>query len=392
MNDYIMMIHGAWCGNWVWENFIQYFEGLGYRCIAPNLRFHERQSRESPPSRLGKTSLLDYAEDLENEILKLDEKPVLMGHSMGGLLAQMLGSRGLAKAIVLLTPAPPRGIFILNPSFIKSIWSALTTWGYWYKPLLLTFNEAVYAFFEQFSADERKELYECLVPESGRAGTELFQWVFDMKHASAVDEARITCPTLVIGAFHDKIMPPAVVRKIAHKYRAVTTFKEYLNHTHWVLGEPGWTEVAESCSGWLDQVLLKAPRRPQHGNFLQNRSIFKMKKAVSGFRKRAGRAAHGDRRRHQRKEFTISVEATVPFSGNAQHYDIGHTINISRGGVYLNTDMPLHEGAYINMNLNISRSERPVWAQGQVVRSTDDTMALEFSHGEAERLNRFLTV
>jgi pimeloyl-ACP methyl ester carboxylesterase len=96
----IVMIHGMWAGGWVWSNYVPVFEGRGYRCLAPTLRHHDAPSLE-PPEALGRTSLLDYASDLQQEIEKLDQSPVLMGHSMGGLLAQMLGARGLAKALVL---------------------------------------------------------------------------------------------------------------------------------------------------------------------------------------------------------------------------------------------------------------------------------------------------
>jgi pimeloyl-ACP methyl ester carboxylesterase len=74
---------------------------------------------------LGTTSLLDYAADLEKQIRELEEVPILMGHSMGGLLAQIFGSRGLARALVLLTPASPAGILALKPSVIQSFSSIL---------------------------------------------------------------------------------------------------------------------------------------------------------------------------------------------------------------------------------------------------------------------------
>jgi hypothetical protein len=86
------------------------------------------------------------------------------------------------------------------------------------------------------------------------------------------------------------------------------------------------------------------------------------------------------------------VEANIPYSGNAQYYEIGRTINISRGGIYIDTNMSLDKGTYVNVSLNISQLERPIWAQGLVVRSSGKEIALEFSHAESDRLNRFLSV
>ena len=119
MSKTIFMIHGMWGGGWSWDKFQGYFEDKGYRCIVPYLRHHDIKPNDPPPPGLGKTSLLDYAEDLELEIKKLDEKPIIMGHSMGGLLAQILASRDLAKAAVLITPASPAGILQSGGLYLK---------------------------------------------------------------------------------------------------------------------------------------------------------------------------------------------------------------------------------------------------------------------------------
>jgi pimeloyl-ACP methyl ester carboxylesterase len=165
----------------------------------------------------------------------------------------------LAKALVLLTPASPGGIIALRLSVIKSFWSTMTKPGFWRKPMMQTYDEAVYSMMQLLSLEERKAVYEKLVPESGRAGFEIGYWLLDRKCASRVDEAKITCPVLVISGGQDKITPPSVVRRVADKYRSVSTLKEFADHAHWVIGEPGWNEVAQYCSAWLDKTLVKLP-------------------------------------------------------------------------------------------------------------------------------------
>ena len=257
MAETIVMIHGMWGGGWYWENYKKFFEGKGYRCITPTLRFHDMDPKEPPDPQLGTTSLLDYAADLEKEINKLDALPVLMGHSMGGLLAQILGSRGLAKALVLLTPASPHGIMALKPSVIKNFWSGLTKWGFWRKPARGTFNEAVYSVLHLVPVEEQKQLFDRFVYESGRAACEIGFWFLDPKQATKVDESRVTCPVLVIGGAQDRITPASIVRKVADKYKAVSTYKEFANHAHWVVGEPGWQEIAEYISDWLSKQVKR---------------------------------------------------------------------------------------------------------------------------------------
>ncbi len=92
----IVMVHGMWAAPWVWEPFKGYFEEKGFACHTPVLRHHEVCPSNPPPQGLGTTSLLDYANDLESYIRKLPDKPILMGHSMGGLWVQMLTQRDVA--------------------------------------------------------------------------------------------------------------------------------------------------------------------------------------------------------------------------------------------------------------------------------------------------------
>ncbi len=251
----IVMIHGMWGGGWYWENYAKYFEARGYRCVRPTLRFHDMNPRETPDPRLGTTSLLDYAADLEKEIVQLKETPILMGHSMGGLLAQILGSRGLASALVLLTPAPPAGIMTLKPSVIRSFWSMLMRWGFWKKPGRQKFDEASYSMLHLLPVEEQKKTFERFVYESGRAASEIGLWRFDRRGAAAVDGSKITCPVLVIGAAEDRITPVSVVRKIAEKYRGkAATYREFPGHAHWVVAEPGWEEIAGYVNDWLSQL------------------------------------------------------------------------------------------------------------------------------------------
>ena len=249
MADTLFMIHGMWGGSHLWDRYREFFEARGYRCVTPTLRHHDVAPQSPPPAGLATTSLLDYAEDLERQILSLGALPILMGHSMGGILAQILAARGLCEKAVLLTPAAPRGILALRPSVIRSFWSGITTWAFWRKPYKPRFSEAVYAMMHLLPRGEQKEAYDRYVFESGRAAFEIGFWLFDGRRAAAVDEAKVTCPVLVVAGSLDRITPAAVVRNVARKYRA--DYREFPNHAHWVLGEPGWEEVAEHAAQWL---------------------------------------------------------------------------------------------------------------------------------------------
>ncbi len=255
MGDTILMIHGMGCGEWVWENYKSFFEKKGYSCITPTLRYHDMDPKDTPDPQLGTTSLLDYVDDLEKEISTLDNPPIIMGHSMGGILAQILSSRNSVKAAVLLTPSAPRGIIPVTYSVLKCFSDILMTWGYWKKPVHFSFEKLVYAVFNLTPADEHQKLYNKMVYESGRALFQMGSWFMDSAKTTKVDHEKVTCPVLVISGKEDRITPASIVKKVANKYRAVSTYKEFPNHAHWVLGEPDWQEIAEYISTWLNQVL-----------------------------------------------------------------------------------------------------------------------------------------
>jgi non-heme chloroperoxidase len=255
MRTNIMMIHGMWSGGWAWSNYFQIFNKMECNCIMPTLRYHNTSPLQ-PPSELGRVSLLDYTSDLQNEIEKLDQLPVLIGHSMGGILAQLLAARGLAKAIVLLSPMPPQGINVISSASLRMFRETLKHWGFWQNPTRPTFRDAAAVMLEHCPSDEQRRIYEQLVHESGRVACETGFWFLDPHHAKYVDASQITCPVLLIVGSEDLLHPPAMMRKVALRYKPYVTYHEFPDHGHWLIGEPGWRVIAEYIVDWLKESEL----------------------------------------------------------------------------------------------------------------------------------------
>ena len=234
MSKTILMIHGMWGGGWYWDKFQDYFKKRGYTCIAPYLRHHDIKPDDPPPHGLGKTSLLDYAEDLELEIL---------------------ASRDLAKAAVLFTPASPAGIVALEWSVLKSFREVLLRGGFWKKPHKISYEAAVYAMMEKLPEEERRYIFDRSVWESGRAATEIGFWFFGVRGAQ-VDASKLTCPSLIISGSEDNITPAKVVKKVAEKYQPFSTYMEIGGGSHWLIREPGWEKVAAYVHTWLNENVL----------------------------------------------------------------------------------------------------------------------------------------
>ncbi len=261
MTTTIFMIHGMWCGPWCWDNYRRVLADRGYRCLAPPLRYHDADPGAPPDPRLGTTTLQDYAADLEAEIRRLEAPPIIIGHSLGGLLAQILVARGLAQAAVLLTPAAPAGILALAPSVLKSFLSMLTIWGFWRKPIRPRLEEVVYSAYHLLPPAEQEATYARLVFESGRVASQIGFWFLDPTRGATVDEKKVTCPLLVVAGRLDRLTPAKVVRRVAAKYRPHATYREFADHGHWLLAEPGWRVVADQVADWLDTVVAAAPAK-----------------------------------------------------------------------------------------------------------------------------------
>jgi non-heme chloroperoxidase len=253
------MIHGAFCGPWVFDSFRQPFEAAGYKVHRPALRHHEKSAK--PSRALGMTSLLDYAHDLEKFVDRLDAPPILLGHSLGGLLAQMLAARGKARALVLLAPCPPWGILPSTIFEIASAHTMLFAGDFWNQPLKPEYWVAASNSLDHLEPAERHKVFSHFIPESGRATFEIMHWAWDSRRAAHVTARDVTCPILCLVGEHDKINPPSTVHRIAERYKGRAVYRELPRHSHWLIGEPGWEKIADRALQWLDEVLADAGKR-----------------------------------------------------------------------------------------------------------------------------------
>ncbi len=246
-----VLIHGMWATPDVWQNWGAFLEARAWQTMTPALRHHEA-ALLSPPAELGSTSLLDYVADLEATLRLLPEKPVVVGHSMGGLLALMLCAKGLARAGVLLTPAPPAGVMALRPSNLWAFARIEMNWGWWRKPHRATLDEALWHTFNTSNQQEGAERHAGFVHDSGRALFEMGLPWLDGGKATTIDPRLVTVPLLLVACEKDRLTPPDVVRRTAQRFGHVSDLVEYPGQGHWVMGQPGWRQIAEDTVAWMD--------------------------------------------------------------------------------------------------------------------------------------------
>ena len=247
----VVMIHGAFCGPWTLDGFKGKFESAGYKVSAPALRFHDGGK---PPEALATTSLVDFVADLEHEIAALEAPPILLAHSMGGLLAQMIAARRDVAALVLLAPSSPWGV---PPSTLFEIGTAqamLLNVGFWNTVLKPDREVAIAHSLEQLPPDLHDAVLDRLVPESGRATFEILHWGLDMGRGSEVDADEVKCPLLFLSGSEDRINPPGTVGRTAALYKDRAIHETVAGMGHWLIGEPGWEKIAARALAWLETI------------------------------------------------------------------------------------------------------------------------------------------
>jgi pimeloyl-ACP methyl ester carboxylesterase len=251
----IVLIHGMFMTPLCWENWIEYYQSRGYRCVAPAWPGRdqpiETQRKNHPDPQLGRLKLHDVVDSLERTVRSLGGRPVLMGHSMGGLVVQLLLQRDLASAGVAIDPAPPQGVFSTAWSFIKSNFPGINPLVPVSQPVAMSFELFQYAFVNALPLAEQRAAYDrYVVPESRGVPTQ------SLTSVAHVDFEKPHAPLLITAGERDHIIPASLNRTNYKKYTdpaSVTDFKQFPGRDHFVIGERGWQEVADFILSWLDE-------------------------------------------------------------------------------------------------------------------------------------------
>jgi pimeloyl-ACP methyl ester carboxylesterase len=249
----IFFITGAFVHHSCWDEWRKYFERLGFSTVAPpwphkdaspeSLR-NRHPSAEIASNRLGE--LIDY---FDKHVRQLAEPPVLIGHSIGGLIVQVLLQRGLGFAGVAIHSVPPRGIVTFKLSFLKAGWGPLGFFTSVNRSFLMSFKQWQYAFTNGMDCDAQKEgYYQFAIPESKHVVRDT------LSKAAQVDFRKQRPPLLLTSGSEDNTIPASLNWANYKKYSrsaSVTDYREFAGRNHFVLGQDGWREDADYILDWI---------------------------------------------------------------------------------------------------------------------------------------------
>ncbi len=249
----IVFITGTFIGNNCWDEWKLDFESQGYKCLAPSWP-HKNGSPEElrnkhPVSAIASNrldGLTEYFADIANA---LPEKPILIGHSLGGLIVQLLLLRGIGAAGIAIHSFPPVGIRSFHFSFLKAVWPALGFFSSSRKTYMIPFKKWNQTIANGMDCEERKQsFYKYAIPESKLVFRNLF------KLASTIDFKKNHGPLLLISGSRDRIISASLNFDNYKKYKmgnSTTDYMEFKDHNHLVFEYPAWKETADFIHHWL---------------------------------------------------------------------------------------------------------------------------------------------
>jgi pimeloyl-ACP methyl ester carboxylesterase len=253
----ILFVTGAFVSHHCWDEWRTYFESKGYTTYAPPWPYKDapaaelrRRHPDGPLATLRLTELVDHYADFAR---MLPEKPIIIGHSLGGLVTQILINRDLGAAATALHTVPPQGVFPYEFSFLKSTWKALGLFTSTKKTYLMSFKDWQYAFTNGMSLVDQKASYEKIaVPESKTVTRD------GLTDAAHVDFDKPHAPLLIIAGSADHTMPAHLSQRIFNRYNkkngSITEYKEFAGINHYVLGLPTWKNQANYILEWIGKL------------------------------------------------------------------------------------------------------------------------------------------
>jgi non-heme chloroperoxidase len=258
----VVFVHGLWLLPSSWDRWAKVFEAAGFVALTPGWP-DDPDSVEAGnvhPNVFAHKSVGQVADHFDEIIRGLTKKPAIIGHSFGGLLAQILAGRGLSAATVAISPAPFRGVLPLPFSSLKSAWPVLGNPANRNRAIPLTFDQFRFAFANAVSEHEAQLLYDTFaVPASGKplfqaATANLNPWTEAKVDTDNPDRG----PLLILSGEKDNTVPWAIANasfKLQHRNPGVTEILEMPNRGHALTIDDGWREVANTALGFVKRFV-----------------------------------------------------------------------------------------------------------------------------------------
>jgi len=250
MTTPIILIHGTWDSAASWKYIKKDLEDLDLNLVTPSLRYHDLPYDEAE-EKVGDISIMEYVDDIVAIVKNCEEPPLLLGHSLGCLIAQMVAERIAVKGMILLGPAPTADIFAFYPTMVRAFIPHFMQWGFWRKPMPPYKDVQYHLAMQKQSPALKEEVYSKAVPESGLVYTQMSLPFLDPRRTTAVDFDKITCPVLIITGSNDKLTVPQIAKDTAKNYEEQATIIMIGDADHYYIAGKYKDQTVFHIKRWL---------------------------------------------------------------------------------------------------------------------------------------------
>ncbi|MDD2223563.1 MAG: alpha/beta hydrolase [Gammaproteobacteria bacterium] len=251
----VLLVHGMWGNQEALKEVHDAFVEQGYVTESLRLPYHCPKAEHTAASKekLAQTALQDYVVYIIEQVKRQNSPPILIGHSMGGLLVQLVAAQVPCNRLILLSSAAPAGINGLSLSAIKTFGSNLLRFPLWRSITEVKLASIRYGIANSQSAAVQREIYARSTYESGRATWQISMGLLlGRRSAAYVNTEQIQCPVLIIGGTADRITPINVQRSIAQGFGARGQLVEIPNCCHWTVGGKFFLQIRTEIFQWLN--------------------------------------------------------------------------------------------------------------------------------------------
>lgn len=255
----ILFLHGAFCAGWVFDHYADAFRQAGYECIVPDLPHHRP---DSDPRLLARLGLRDYRDFVTRIVREQSSPPILIGHSLGALIAMQVATQTPVSALTLLAPATPWGLLPRRWSDLATPISLLDHGFLLGKAVSPRRSEAERNVLNRLPPPKQDALFRRLVPESGRVLFETAHWLYDPFMSSFVGFQAIKAPVAILHGDADPLISGETTAYLADAFgRKQVDIFTFSGMGHWLIGEAGWQDTVEVLLRWIPEKLLSEPVR-----------------------------------------------------------------------------------------------------------------------------------
>jgi pimeloyl-ACP methyl ester carboxylesterase len=250
----LFCIHGLWATPSTFAGLKTRLEAAGHVVVAPSLPLHDREPALPPLPEIGAVTVEDYVTFLVSQIALLPEPPVIVGHSMGGMLAQIVASRVAHRGLVLLSTAATASTISPAVATVRTMAGVVTHWGWWKSPTRIGYEAARWGIYNGVPEAIARAEYAGLVWDSGRVIAEMTFPALSATRATTVDYGRLGQPALVIVGTEDRITVPGISRATARNLVGPIDYHEIPGAGHWLFWGENEARVGDLIEDWLARL------------------------------------------------------------------------------------------------------------------------------------------